>query len=295
MEPVTESQPKPAEQEGAPSLAARSPELSLREQSGARSSELSTGERSGGPGVGSEEGPDTSELDVTASERSVRLKFGGRTARHIFRRLHFDDWNEYVKASRMEIVLDGDTWTHVSKTDEAAIALWDKAILHVEGYKVGPQGLSKDWKRKMPARHKIVAVGLLQEVTAVPSNEDADFDLDLEADRRTVVLEASWNERVYPRLLHTFRVPAQEETLRYRRIMAESYRKPGRRKLSTRVLVPPRLASLVALYDALIVSTSGYRNNPSPREMDALHKQAAAMALFNPPSNLDMEEGDESR
>ncbi len=274
MEPVTENQPKPAEQEGARSL-------------GARPSELSTGERSGEPRVGSEEGPDTSELDATASERSVRLKFGGRTARHFFRRLHFDDWNEYVKASRPEMIFDGDAWTHESKTDEAAISLWDKAVLRIEGYKVGPEGLSKDWKRKMPAHHKIAAVDLLQEVTAVPSNEDADFDLDLEADRRTVVLETSWNEHVYPCLQHTFRIPAQEETLRYRRIMAESYRKPGRRTSSTRVLVPARLASLVALYDALIVSTSGYRNNPSPREMDALHKQAAAMALFNPPSDAE--------
>ena len=259
MEPVTESQPTPAGQ------------------------------------MPSEPAADSSELDLTASERSVRLKFSGRTARHIFRRLHFDDWNEYVKAARTEIVLDGDTWTHETKADEASIALWDKAVLRVEGYKVGPDGLAKDWRWKMPVHHKIVAAGLLQEVTGIPSNEDADFDLDLEADRRTVVLEAAWNERTFPLLSHAFRIPAQEETLRYRRIVAETYRKPGRRKSSTRVLVPARLASLVALYDALIVSTSGYRNNPSPREMDALHKQAAVVALFSPPSNLETEEDEESR
>ena len=77
--------------------------------------------------------------------------------------------------------------------------------------------------------------------------------------------------------------------------MAESYLKQGRRKSSTRVLVPPRLASLVALYVALIVSTSGYRNNPSPREMDAVHKQRAVVALFSPPSAPTTEEDDELR
>ena len=228
--------------------------------------------------------PEASELNLAALERTVRLKFGGKTARHIFRRLTFSDWWGFLKDSRSEMILQGDSWSHQSRTDEAAIALWDRAIVRVEGYRAG-----EDWKRKMPATHKIAAVGLLQEVAAVPSSEED--DLDLEADRRTVTLEVAWNGEVYPSLRHVFRVPEQEDTLSYRRLMAEFFRKSSRResKSTTRVVVPVRLSGLVKLYDRLIEEVEGYTGFRAPREMDPLHKQAAVLALFEPPQ----EESDE--
>ena len=229
-------------------------------------------------------------LDLAAPQRTVRLKFGSRTARHVFRRLRCEDWLEFVKAARTEMVFDRSGWTQESHADAASIALWNRAVLRVEGYKVGPKGTSDDWKQKMPAHHKIAAVGLLQEVAVVPSEDDGNPDFDLEADRRTVTLEAAWNERVH-RLQHIFRLPGQEHTLRYRRTMAEFFRKSGQRqKKTTRVLVPARLTSLVALYDALILSTTGYTNAHGPADMDALHKQAAVLALFEPPAESEEEE-----
>ena len=227
----------------------------------------------------------SSELNLAALERTVRLKFGGKTARHIFRRLTFSDWWGFLKDSRSEMILQGDSWSHESRTDEAAIALWDRAVVRVEGYRAGD-----DWKRKMPATHKIAAVGLLQEVVAVPSTEEDDFDL--EADRRTVTLEAAWNGQVYSNLRHVFRVPEQEDTLSYRRLMAEFFRKSSRRqsKSTTRVVVPVRLSGLVKLYDRLIEDAEGYTGFRAPREMDALHKQAAILALFDPPQEEPDEE-----
>ncbi len=235
-----------------------------------------------GAGAG-ENVPKSSELNLAALERTVRLKFGGKTARHIFRRLTFSDWWGFLKDSRTEMILQGDSWSHESRTDEAAIALWDRAIVRVEGYRVG-----EDWKEKMPASHKIAAVGLLQEVVAVPSSEED--DLDLEADRRTVTLKAAWNGQVFHRLQHIFRVPEQEQTLTYRRLMAEFFRKSSRRQSTTRVVVPVRLSGLVKLYDRLIEEAEGYTGFRAPREMDPLHKQAAVLALFDSPQEESEEE-----
>ena len=229
-------------------------------------------------------------LDLAAPQRTVRLKFGSRTARHVFRRLRCEDWLEFIKAARTEMIFDRTGWTQESHADAACIALWNRAVLRVEGYKVGPKGTSDDWKEKMPAHHKIAAVGLLQEVAVVPSEDDENQDFDLEADRRTVTLEAAWNERVHKRLDHLFHIPRQQDVLEYRRTLAESYRQQRPRAGAIHVQFPPRLKQMVALYDRLIDEVRGYTGLNSPRDMDALHKQAAVLALFEPPAESEEEE-----
>lgn len=213
-------------------------------------------------------------LDLSAPERSVRVREAGRVGRHIFRPLALSDWLRYLADLKTEFVYEEDSVLPVNRSEEAAVALWDGAVLRVEGYHCGD-----DWKERMPVGHKAAAVNLLQEVYVTESADP----FDLQAEGHSVVLEAAWNESVYERLVHRFRLPAAAEELSFRRLQIRFYRMTGQRGGVTRVRVPAKLKELCQLYDAMILSTEGYAGFRSPKDMDPLHKQAAVTALFTPP------------
>ncbi len=224
------------------------------------------------------ESPVTSFLALDAPERVVRISFAGKTARHFFRRLGITDWLLYLKELRSEFLSDAEKWIPENRWTEAAIALWDGAIVRVEGYKGLAAVSAPEEKATMPALHKKAAVTLLQQVVALPGADP----FDLEADSRTVRLEAAWNETIYQNLIHRFRPPSQADALAYDRLKVEYYRSRGRRDGATRIVIPPRLKQLCEIYDRLCLDVSGYSGMQTPSEMDPLHKQAAVQGLFEP-------------
>lgn len=218
-------------------------------------------------------------LDLSSPERSVRLKFSGRTGLHFFRHLALDDWMHYVQGLRSEIVGDGDTWETKDQAREVAEQLWNDAIRRVEGYKLGETEGAPSWKERMPLSHKLAAVALLQEVYARESGDP----FDLEPDTRLITLEAAWNLEVYEGLQHRFRVPTRREDHDYRRLNVQYYRQRGSRQPRQCIRIVPRLRQLCGLYDRLVLDVAGYTGADAPqKEMDPLHKQAAVVALFEP-------------
>ena len=239
------------------------------------------------PGPTSTEEEEAQLLDLSAQERTVRLKIGPHRVLHILRRLTLQDWIRYQKTAHTQVIVSGEWSQMSSRSDEAAIELWDSAIVRIEGYKVGPGGLPVDWKNKMSVLQKIRAVDLLQEVEAVPESEQPAF----EANSRSVCLEAGWNGTIYEHLMHKFRLPTQEDDLKYRRVQADSFRKRersrqrnGRREAVTKVLLPSILGTMSEFYDQFILEVAGYTGAQHVADMDPLHKQAAIMALFDPPT-----------
>ena len=217
-------------------------------------------------------------LDLSSPERIVRLKFGQRSALHVFRRLTLEDWLGYLKLCPTELVAEGDAWTPESNAPQAADWLWSRAVTRLEGYKAG-----EDWKQKMPLAHKLAAVTLLQEVYLSETHNDP---FEIEAESRTVVLEAAWNLQRYENLVHRFRLPWQDEAYRYRRLTVQWYRQRGQRQQGMRIRMALALRPLCDLYDQLIEAAEGYAW-PSGTDvrgtMDPLHKSAAISVVFEPP------------
>lgn len=232
-------------------------------------------------------------LKVTHAGRAYRL-------RHVFRPPAPADWFAYEAALEMAVeelppASDSDEPCYrlqVRSTD-AALLLWDRLVLRVEGYDLPGEGSEGDWRALIPLAHKEAALGTLTLVApaqAPPlssiSDEAANNAFPLLAGERLVVLEAVVAGRAYPRLLHYFRPPSVEAERTYRRLLSETLLVRGSR--SPRTLLPARLPALVRLYDDLILRVEGYAVGgqllASPaeiaRRMDAWHKRLAVQTLF---------------
>ncbi len=228
-------------------------------------------------------------LDLSAPERVVRLRFRQQVARHFFRVLTMADWLAYVKTANAPAIVQGESWSQDDHEDEAAIELWENAVLRLEGYKLPP---GDDWRGRIPVAHIRAAVEGLQEIYLGESLSP----FDQEADSQAVVLEVAWNEQVFDKLVHRFSTPGREIELRYRRVKASYYRVRGARRDTTQISTPARLKEMCELYDQLILGVEGYKFCPefieaqpltTPKEiarwMDPLQKQAAVWALLRPP------------
>jgi len=215
---------------------------------------------------------ETKLLDLDCAERRATVRFAGRSATHIFRPLTLEDWLRYFTTLAVEYISTSDEMITQSHEQEAADALWQEAILRVEGY----QG--DDWKGRMPLSHKVAALAGLQQVLAT----DAGDPFDLAPDSRLVRLEAAWNGEIHEGLGHRFRLPSSEDARDYRRLNVSFIRSRGRRDQALRIKACVRLGELCRLYDALILETEGYSGD-YPKRPDPLHKMAAITALFEPP------------
>ena len=242
-------------------------------------------------------------FELTPKELSIPLKaaHAGRSYRvaHRLRPPQAEDWFTYERALKMSVEELSSASGEESEEEvryrldvrsaDAALALWDRLALGVEGYQY-PAG---DWCDAVPLAHKEAAVRSLTlvalaelSVSDSTNNESTDNYFPLAAEEVPVVLEAARGGAAYPRLVHIFRPPAVEDERRYRRLMAEMVIVGGTKH--PRTLLPARLPALCRLYDSLIFSAEGYTLEGANqitrdgllRHMDAWHKRTAVQSLF---------------
>jgi len=179
-------------------------------------------------------------------------------------------------------------------SSSARIALLEANLTDASGYKTAdgsPVNAKPGWQQLIPLRHRQAAANALVDVERADPDEDAQLMLGADA----VYLNAVWSAdekgmvQKFNGLCHRFKTPTDEQQRRYSRDSSRSVIVGGSRKAKTRWLGPQ--ATLVELYDELIVSVEGYAMNGGDlggdRDaivswMDAYHKVAAADILFSP-------------
>jgi len=233
-------------------------------------------------------------LKVTQAGRVYRL-------RHVLRPPRAGDWFAYEAALKPEVeelpAPDGaddiSYRLHVQTTD-AALLLWERLALRVEGYEFRQELTPSEveghgrWQSLIPLAHKEAAVRALTLVApaAFPETASNNGGFTLAAAEVAVELECVSDGAAYPRLAHVFRTPTVEAERAYRRLLAETLIVRGGR--APRTLLPARLPALVRLYDELIVRVEGYSIHLQPpasraqllEHMDAWHKRVAVQTLF---------------
>jgi len=213
-------------------------------------------------------------LDLAAPERSAVVRFREKKAIHVFRRLTMEDWLSFYSGMQHEELQTGALSKTSTRLHETIAALWEAVVLRVEGYKAGA-----DWKERMPLAHKLAAVLVLRQVNAANSGNP----FDLESDQRLITLEATWNSVFHGELVHVFKDPSQEDQLEWNRSISSFYRVRGSRGRESRIRFPVNFGKLCRLYDQLILEVRGYAfTGTIQTAMDALHKEVAIGALFQP-------------
>ena len=175
------------------------------------------------------------------------------------------------------------------RASDAALELWGRLIGRVEGYALPP---GEEWRELIPLAHKEASVRALTLVapTRPEAATGSNGFFPLAAEEGRVTLEAAAGGAAYPQLVHRFRAPSVEAERRYRRLLADNFIVRGSR--APRTLLPPRLPTLVRLYDQLILGVEGYSIKGQPpasrdqllEHMDAWHKRVAVEALFGTPA-----------
>lgn len=239
-------------------------------------------------------------LELAAAEVAVPLKVtqAGRTYRlcHILRPPRVADWCAYEAALKPEVEeLPGpDGGDEVSyrlrvRTTDAALLLWERLALRVEGYLLPEASGDAGGRGAIPLAHKEAAVRALTLVApasapATDGSNNGGFAVG--CGEVAVELECVSSGVAYPRLAHFFRPPTVEAERAYRRLLAETLIVRGGR--APRTLLPARLPALVRLYDELILRAEGYSLSGQPlasstqaiQHMDAWHKRVAVQTLF---------------
>jgi len=237
-------------------------------------------------------------LPLDAAERVVCFQRAGSVCRHIFRRLTPADWDAFFANVAAEFAGEDRGYSQVIDTDTASLVLYARAILRAEGYRTRdarkPEELPS-WPECIPQDHRMAAIDVLMNTW----RPEADDSLLLEAEGKSVSLEAVWNEgepgkmKVYSGLVHRFKVPTAEHRRRFLRAKNKCFVVGGSRRGKT--MIPSSHGVLLSLYDDLILSAEGYSVGGRPiapdqiqREMDAFHKTAAVGQLF--PTNVETEQ-----
>lgn len=181
----------------------------------------------------------------------------------------------YRQADKAELGENG-----LATNDEsfaAAIALWNKLAVRVEGYKP-----TDDWRDKVRESDKVAAI--TENLLAVEVLEEAIVEtetgelLDEDADQGSRVIEMRSlfaGEEV--ETSHEFRAPNAAELKKYRALMAVSYAVKGSRMRSSDIRVPSRAKDLAIFYDNLLIESRGYVGNLVPLH----HKIVAAITHFD--------------
>ena len=176
----------------------------------------------------------------------------------------------------------------------ARLALVNQALIDADGYRVNGTVNATEidgWRELIPANHRLTAANVLTSVERSAVNDENPITLGCEG----VLLDAVWGRGSLNRMLkrtglrHNLNTPSVEQQRRYSRDMSRSQVIGGSRAGKTRWLGAQ--ATLVDLYDELIVSVEGYAVNGEPltddrdeiiASMDTYHKVAAAESLFTP-------------
>jgi hypothetical protein len=186
----------------------------------------------------------------------------------------------------------------------ARVALVEEVLVDAKGYKARepdqPITSIQGWQSQLPLSHRLAAGEALVNVERADPPEDDELVLGFE----NVFLNAVWGAdeagvmRKYHGLCHRFKTPTAEQQKRFSRESSRSRVVGGSRKGVTQWMGAQ--ATLIDLYDELVLSVDGYTVDGEPLgedrtgivvEMDAYHKVAAADALFAPAQPNVSEEG----
>ncbi len=152
-----------------------------------------------------------------------------------------------------------------TKGFEASVAYWNRNAVGCENYgSKGPNDFDKVSEKISPDdRVQAVDFLLAAEIEPVPVASD-DEACPLEFDENSVVtLRALFNgEQLY--LAHTLRPISNSLMSEYRHIMAHSFVVQGAKIGNSEQRIPSRAKRLGALYDKIVVSTSGYASDIVP-------------------------------
>lgn len=168
----------------------------------------------------------------------------------------------------------------------ARLELVEGALVNAEGY---ASEMPAGWQKLLPLSHRLGAANALINVGRAENEEDQAITLGQES----IFLDAVWGAdedgvmRKFHGLRHSFQTPSSEHQRRFSRDASRSVIVGGARNGKTRWLGAQ--ATLIELYDELVLSVDGYTvNGEQPdraaiiEHMDAYHKVAAADQLFSP-------------
>lgn len=255
-------------------------------------SETSTGANVAEAGQGIA-GSNSELLPLDLAERVVvlRMRESGAIRRHIFRRIERADVDAYFAASQVSTLRTGQTTENEIDIGSAELALFARAIVRVEGYKLSDgRDLMElpQWRNRVPGGHRISSIDVLMKV--MKSSGAGEQLIDAEYD--VVSLDACWTEKegsmsFFRNLLHRFAPPTGEHWKRFNGFKTRTVAIKGSRAQKT---IYPRLDGVLGdIYDSLIQGVDGYSFHGAPltdrtiiiSNMDHFHKISAIAALFD--------------
>jgi hypothetical protein len=251
--------------------------------------------------------PDSTTLLDLAAPRRIVFSDRQRKFTVTCRRILKEDWLAYFGAIRVTSEHTPEGMANTSDYNSAALLLAERVITGCEGYTVaGGADLAQlpNWQARLPIAHRFqVGVTLADVHESAPSDA---FEIQPEGD--AISLDAVWGAddtgrmQQFTGLKHLFKTPTAAQHKRYNDAASRSVVVGGSRTGLT--IYTGAHATLVDLYDELILSVDGYRVNYDLLEdrkaiaanMDTFHKFAAARALFNPSSStlLDFKPAEET-
>lgn len=189
-------------------------------------------------------------------------------------------------------------------SSSARLELVEQTLINAKGYATADGSevtATSGWQQQLPLSHRLAAGNVIVSVQRAEPSDDDPIVLGAEA----IYLKTIWSAddsgqmQEYNGLCHKFKTPNAEQQRRYSRESSKSRIIGGSRKGKTLWLGPQ--ATLVELYDELIVSVDGYQVNGASlgddrdrivAEMDTYHKVAAADILFSPAAANVLEEAE---
>jgi hypothetical protein len=235
-----------------------------------------------------------------ATPRTISIEERGRKYLLTLLRIQKRQWLKYFEGIVSTSENQGGKRVDSFDSTSARVELVESALVDAKGYNTAdgsPVTSTTGWQQLIPLRHRQAVGNALVDVEkAEPTDADA-ITLGVEP----VYLNAVWGAdadgvmRKFTGLCHRFKTPSAEQQRRFSRDSSRSMVIGGSRRGVTRWLGVQ--ATLVDLYDELILSVDGYQVNGMQldnipmivAEMDAYHKVAAAAVLFEPAS-ADIEE-----
>jgi hypothetical protein len=231
-------------------------------------------------------------LPLDLPERVVVFRQREETKRHVFRRITSADWEYYFShcfsGARREA---GATPGNFAGMDYAALQLYRRTILRVEGYEAGGGSGSEkinDCQETVSRKHRLIAAQVLMNV----SERTESGETRVGSKYAPVYIDALWGEDRHGRnaqylgLTHIFGNPT---ALHHRRYTGAKNRAHVAARIAAGTTVDYSAADVMAkLYDELIERVEGYSVGGRPLagkseivgEMDLFHKCFAAAKLF---------------
>lgn len=229
-----------------------------------------------------------------ATPRVIVIEERGKQYRLTLARIGKKQWTHYFEG--IVSTSENQAGKRVDSFDSssARIDLVERSLQNAEGYATAdgsPVTSAANWQSLLPLSHRLAAGNTIVNVDRAEASDDEPIVLGAEA----VYLNAVWSAddkgvmQKYRGLCHRFKTPDADQQRRFSRDSSRSRIVGGSRKAKTLWMGPQ--ATLVELYDELIVSVDGYQVNGVElgadrdvivAEMDTYHKVAAADVLFSP-------------